>query len=387
MGIVILLLSAVPPSIARPEITEREIPVKIAAIFAETGIASSGDREFITGAWLAVDEINRNGGILGRRIELVVLDNHSTPIGSVAAARKAVEVGAIAVIGSAWSSHSMAIAECLQESAVPMITPGSTNPDVTRIGDYIFRVCFTDHYQGNVAAEFARSYLKAEKAAVIKNLNEKYSIDLAMFFRKRFVELGGEIVYEGGYNGKAVDFKCHFENIATSPPDVVYVPGYDRDSGFIIRQGVRMNIGTTFIGGDGWTDAIVEYAGDSIEGAYCSSSWNPFSTKPEMLRFLSLFRKETGRGFIKSAGVVLTYDAVNVLADAIKRSGGFSRPIIRDALSNTKEFKGVTGEIEFNESGDPKNKPVVILNYRDGGWKHIVTVNKSMPEVDDLTCR
>ena len=181
-------------------------PATIAAIFSKTGIAAASNADTIAGVELAVEEINRQGGVLDRPLKLIVLDNRSTPIDSAIAAQEAVRLQSMAVIGADWSSHSLAIAPVLQKAEIPMISPGSTNPKVTRVGNYIFRVCFLDSFQGMAMARFAYHDLEATKAVVLKNVDEDYCLMLAEFFTKAFKEQEGNILWEGYYRGKALDF-------------------------------------------------------------------------------------------------------------------------------------------------------------------------------------
>jgi branched-chain amino acid transport system substrate-binding protein len=216
--------------------------IKIAAIFAKTGIAGKDNAPNFEGVSLAVEEINGQGGLLGRQLEVIELDNSSNSIGSKQAALKAVELDVVAVIGAAWSSHSLAIAPVLQQKQIPMISPISTNPKVTLIGNFIFRVCFTDPFQGKVMAQFAYRDLKARTAIVLTNVNSDYSIGLAEFFQKSFTQSGGKVLWEGDYKEKAIDFSTTLEKVRLLQPNVVFVPGYIQDSGLIIKQAKKMEI-------------------------------------------------------------------------------------------------------------------------------------------------
>jgi branched-chain amino acid transport system substrate-binding protein len=211
-------------------------PVKVAAIFAKTGLASHTDAFALRGVALAVEEINENGGLLGHPVQLIEIDNQSTPLGSKQAAKTALNLGVTAVIGCCWSSHSLAMAPLLQEASVPMISPLSTNPEVTRVGDYIFRVCFVDSFQGQVMARFAIEDLHARSAVVLINVSSPYSMDLSDFFIKSFTAAGGQVLWKGKYREKAVDFSEILDEVRRHAPDAVFLPGYAPDSALIIRQ-------------------------------------------------------------------------------------------------------------------------------------------------------
>lgn len=348
-------------------------PIRIAAIFALSGIAQKHNAPLIPMLTLGVEEINNRGGLLGRRVELIFLDNQSTPIGSAKAAQDAVGLDVTAVIGSHWSSHSMAIAPVLQEAGIPMLSPGSTNPEVTRIGSYIFRMCFLDSFQGSAMARFARKALRARSAAVIKNIDEKYCIELGDFFASKFKEEGGEIVWEGDYRGNAVDFSEILAQIKPLRPEVVYVPGYTRDSGLLIKQAAVKGIKTTFLGGDGW-DEIQAIAGTAVEGSYQTHHWHPGVPFRQSRNLLTLYH-EKYQEEIPNYGAPLAYDALMLLRDAVERAGSLEREKIREALADTKDFIGATGKIRFDENGDPQNKAVVVLQLRNGA-RHFVEMEE-----------
>ena len=351
-------------------------PATIAAIFSKTGIAAASNADTIAGVELAVEEINRQGGVLDRPLKLIVLDNRSTPIDSAIAAQEAVRLQSMAVIGADWSSHSLAIAPVLQKAEIPMISPGSTNPKVTRVGNYIFRVCFLDSFQGMAMARFAYHDLEATKAVVLKNVDEDYCLMLAEFFTKAFKEQGGNILWEGYYRGKAVDFAILLKKVKALQPDVVYVPGYERDSGLLIRQGVSMGIKTTFLGGDGW-DGIYQYGKEAVEGGFYSAHWHPEVPSEKSIHLHKIYKQRYGKR-INSDFTALGYDATTLLVDAVKRAGAWDRAKIRVALSGTTDFEGVTGVISIDENGDPRDKEVVILKMEKGKPVYFKTLKPHM---------
>ncbi len=340
-------------------------PIRIAVIFAKTGIARAMHAISYAGAAFAADEVNEKGGVLGRPLEITELDNKSTPIGSKQAAEEAVRRDVCCVIGAFWSSHSLAAAPILQKAGVPMIAPMSTHPDVTRVGNCIFRTCFTDALQGKVMARFAREDLCAEKAVILINVSSHYSIGLAKHFAAGFTAAGGTVAREGKYKEKTVDFSEMLHHAAQARPDVAFLPGYIRDSGLIIKQAANMNAGLTFLGGDGWGADIRRIAGNAMDGSYFCGHWHPDAPFEESRRMMKLYREKRG-GEIKDNGFVPAYDAVMVLADAIARAGSWKRKDLRDALAATKGFRGASGVITFDEHGDPANKQAVILKYENG---------------------
>jgi branched-chain amino acid transport system substrate-binding protein len=338
-----------------------EDPVRVAAIFAKTGIAATNNLPHVRAVELAAEKINREGGVLSRPLELIFIDNKSSPIGASLAARKAVEMNVTAVVGAAWSSHSLQMAPVLQAAGVPMITGSATNPKVTRLGNYIFRACFIDSFQAKAMAQFAYKELGSRTAAVLEIVNEEFSLTLAELFEASFSTLGGEIVLKGSYQNDAVDFADLLGRVAALKPDVVYAPGYGRDCGLLIKQAVSKGIQSTFLGGDGWGGALIyPYGGEALAGSFHSAHWHYDVRFPESVALQKAYReKYTGK--IPHMNAPLNYDAVLILAEAIERAGSTDRVKIRDALAETSGFQGATGTITFDANGDPVDKPVVIM--------------------------
>jgi len=342
-----------------------EAPIRIALILAQSGIASEDNRPALRAARLAVDETNRAGGVLGRPLDLLVIDNRSTPLGSKHAADQAVAARVAGVIGPLWSSHALSSAPVLQEARIPMITPTATKPEITWAGDCIFRACMSDAFQGRVMARFAFEELGARTAVVFKNINEAYSITLADMFEGAFEEAGGSVAWEGAYSGKAVNFERALGRLDDFVPDVVYIPGYARDSGLLIQQAVKMGIRTTFLGGDGWGEKMRAYGGDAVVGAYYTTHYHPdlpFESNRVLKR---LYRERFGVERITDIRIPLTYDAVLLFADAVRRAGSVESERVLEALYRTQGFQGATGTIEFGESGDPKRKEASILRFEE----------------------
>ena len=338
--------------------------VKIGAVFSKTGIAAIHNAPLIEMVKLAAEEINNEGGLLGNPVRLIMLDNKSTPIGSKLAAEEAIRLGVAAVIGAHWSSHSLAVAPTLQKAGVPMISPGSTNPKVTQIGNYIFRVCFIDSFQGQAMARFAYANLGARKAVVLKNIDEEYSIKLAEYFMDAFKRIGGKVLLDESYRGKAVDFSDVLKKTVKLAPDVIYVPGYTRDSGLLIKQAVSMGVKATFLGGDAW-DEIYKYSGEAIDGSYQTAPWHPDVPFPTSIHLKNIYRKKYDKQ-IENMSAPLAYDAFIVLANAIKRAGTLNGNRLREAIAETRGFQAATGIISFDENGDPLDKEVIMIKLDRG---------------------
>lgn len=362
LGLVLIAGALFPPFSAFAE-----DPVRIALILARTGIASEDNQPAVGAARLAADEINRSGGVLGRPLELLIIDNQSTPLGSKGAAEHAVQSGVAGVIGPLWSSHALSSAAVLQEARIPMITPTATKPQITRIGDCVFRICNTDSFQGRVMARFAFEQLRARTAVVLKNIHETYSLTLADMFRRSFEERGGEVVWEGSYTGKAVNFEDVLLHVRKIHADVLFIPGYARDSGLLVQQAVKMGVDTIFLGGDGWGESMRKYAGDAVLGGCYTTHYHsdlPFDRNRKLKR---LYHERFGQERITDMRIPLTYDAVLLFVHAVERAGSTDRARVLKALAETRGFQGATGTIGFDEMGDPQGKEAIILRFDKEG--------------------
>jgi len=349
----------------------KPLPVTVAAILSTTGIAAPHNLPLIPLIHLAVDEINSQGGLKGHPLKLLLIDNHSSPIGSTRAAQKAVNDHVIAVIGAHWSSHSLAMAPVLQKAKIPMITI-STNPAITRVGNYIFRINFNDKFQGQMVAKFARQTLEASNAVVLKNLNETYCMTLAENFSYGFKQLGGHVLLESGYKGNAVDFQTIISQIKPFHPDVIFIPGYSRDSGLFIKQSVSQGLKSIFIGGDAWDD-IYKYAGNALGGSYCTAVWHPEMNTPSSRHLQEIYREKNHSDLINFSAVPW-YDAFMLLRDAVVRANSLDTENIKNALAATRGYQAASGKITFDSNGDPVGKEMVILKYKHGKPVYLKTI-------------
>src|SRR6185436_11073639 len=208
----------------------------------------------------------------------------------------------------------------------------STNPKVTQVGDYIFRVCFIDPFQGTVMANFATRTLKAKKVAVFTDVKSDYSKGLAQFFKESFVKNGGQIVSELDFNGGDKDFKAQLTAIKSANPDAIFVPGYYTDAALICIQAKQLGLNIPLMGGDGWeSDKLTEIGKDAVEGQYFSTHYHPDIGSEKSKAFVAAYKKRY-QGKAPDAMAALGYDSALVLADAIKRAGSTDGAKVRDAL-------------------------------------------------------
>ncbi len=332
--------------------------IKLAVIGAKTGSASVINLNMFKMARILVTDLNQHGGIIGKKIDLIEIDNKSTSLGSKQAAKKAVKYGVTAVIGAMYSSHSLAMGPILQQAGIPMLSPASTTSQLTRIGDYIFRVCYTDSFQGRVMAEFARKQFDAKNVLVITNIESQYSIGLAKVFIKSFTKFGGENIWEEDYMDKITDLNEITKKIEEKNPDLIFLPNHSIESSKIITHIRHSGINTIFLGGDGMNNEMYHFVDKEIDGNYYSNHWH--QDVPNMKNRKLIKKYESEFGVISQAIIPLTYDAIMVLIEAIKKTNSLNHSVIRNALAKTTGFEGATGTISFDQNGDPKKQVVII---------------------------
>ncbi|MEO7319800.1 MAG: ABC transporter substrate-binding protein [Chthoniobacteraceae bacterium] len=326
------------------------------------------------GTELAVEELNAAGGVLGKKIKLVTEDNQSKPGESANAVNKLIaKDGAVAILGEVASSRSLEAAPICQKDGVPQISPSSTNPKVTETGDYIFRVCFIDPFQGTVMANFAKKTLKAQKIAIFTDVKSDYSKGLAKFFKEAFLAGGGQIVQELDFNGGDKDFKGQLTAIKGAGPEGVFVPGYYTDAALICIQAKEVGLTVPIFGGDGWeSEKLTEIGKEAVEGTYFSTHYSPDAGGPKGAAFVAAYKKRFN-GKLPDAMAALGYDSAMILADAMKRAGDTEGAKIRDALAATKDYDAVTGKITINGKRDAE-KSAVILQVKGGKFAYVETI-------------
>ena len=325
------------------------------------------------GARLAVEEINRSGGVLGKRLDMLVEDDRGEASEAASVVSKLITRDhVVALIGENASSRTLAAAPIAQSYRVPMISPSSTNTEVTKKGDYIFRVCFIDPFQGKVLATFARGTLRAETAALLVDAKSDYSVGLAEAFRESFTGAGGRVVSEQKYSEGDSDFSAQLTALRPLRPDVLVIPGYYTDAGLIARQARSLGVETVLLGADGWdSPKLAEIGGEAIEGAYFANHYSVDDPAPAVRAFIASYKK--AHRAEPDSIAALSYDAARLLADAIRRAGSTEGKRVRDALAETKDFPGVTGAITMDADRNPV-KPAVILKVEGGRFQFAQTV-------------
>jgi branched-chain amino acid transport system substrate-binding protein len=379
---------------------KKEDAVVLGEFGSLTGVTATFGKSTQRGIEMALEEANQAGGIEGIPIRIVVEDDQSKPEEAATAVKKLINQDkVIMLLGEVASSRTLAGAPICQEAKVPIITPSSTNPKVTQIGDYVFRVCFIDPFQGEVMAKFARNTLKVSKAAILKDIKNDYSVGLAQFFSETFTNLGGQIIAEESYAEGDIEFRAQLTSLKAKNPEVIFIPGYYTEIGLIARQARDLGINVPLIGGDGWdSPRLVEIGGKALENSYYSNHYTPEDPRPEIQKFITNYKAKYNE--IPDAMAPLGYDATRIAFDAIKRSGILqeqnikeaynenpnasslmeaintpkNRQLIRDAIAQTKDFPGVTGMITIDENRNAK-KSAVVVKIEDGKVKFVETIN------------
>ncbi len=354
--------------------------IKIGVVYELTGNTASFGTAAANGAKLAFKEINANGGVLGKQIQIAVADNKGEPSESSNAMTKVISQDkVIAVTGFTTSSNGIAGSTVAEANKIPFVAAATTNPKVTldentgKVKNYTFRVCFIDPFQGTVGANFVLNSLKAKNAAVMIDNSSDYSKGLSKFFKDAFTKGGGSIAIEEAYLQNDQDFKTLLTKIKATNPDVIYVPGYYGEVGKIIKQAREIGITVPFVGGDGWdSPKLAEIGGpDALNNTYFTNHYSVEDNSPKSKAFLDAFQKEYGQ--VPDAMAVLGYDAAYALVDAIKRANSTDSEKIREALANTKDFQGVTGSLTLNDTHDAI-KSAVIIEMKNGKQVYKETV-------------
>lgn len=334
--------------------------ILVGEVGSMTGGAATFGISTHKGIMLAIKQINSQGGVNGKMLRVISLDDQGKPEEAALAVTKLITQDKVtAILGEVASSNSLAMAPIAQQNGVPMITPSSTNPKVTEIGDLIFRVCFIDPFQGSVMAKFAYNTLKLKKVAILRDVKNDYSIGLADFFTDTFKKLGGEIVVDQSFSQGDVDFKSQITSIKGKSPEAIFVPGYYTEVALIARQAQEAGLKVPLLGGDGWdSEKLMEIGGDALNGSYFSNHYSPDDVTPEVQKFIADFKAE--HGAIPDGLAAMGYDAAMILADAMKRAGSLTGEAIKTALAATKNYQAVTGLITINSKRDAEKSAVVI---------------------------
>ena len=373
---------------------KKEASIKVGIYGSMTGTTATFGKSTLNGAQLAFDELNAAGGIGGKKIEAISEDDPSKAEEAATAVQKLINQDhVIALIGEVASSRSLAAAPIAQSNGVPMISPSSTNPEVTKKGNYIFRACFLDEFQGRVMARFAVDSLKFKRVAILKDIKNDYSVGLSQFFSEEYKAHGGSIVGEQAYNEGDSDFRSQLTALKANTPEAIFVPGYYTEVGSIARQARELGITVPLLGGDGWvSDQLLAIGGEALNGCYYSNHFAQDQPSAALQQFFTDYKAKFGSNPDAIAG--LAYDTANLVIDALKRlqasdaaafealdaskSGDAeaqkaARAKLRDLINGVKDFPGITGVINFDADRNPV-KPAVVIKVDNGVEKFAASI-------------
>lgn len=370
MLVVLLAVSVVFTGCAKPaapaEGGDAADVIKLGVFEPMTGANAAGGALEIEGIKLANKLYPE---VLGKKVELIIVDNKSDKVEAATAAARLVEKEKVsAIIGSWGSSLSMAAGDIVKKAKVPAVGTSCTNPLVTRDNEFYFRVCFIDPFQGTVMSNYAFNKLGAKKAAIVQEVSNDYAVGLAKFFTDNFKKLTDDensIVAVANYNTGDQDFTAQLTNIKAQNPDVIFAPGNFTESALVIKQARQLGITTPFIGGDTWeTPEFIDIGQDAVEGVAFSTFFateRPITS--ESTKFLDAYKAEYGKE--PAAVTALAYDAYLIILKAIEAAGSADSVKIQEALVATKGFQGAAGIVNFDENGDAV-KSAVLKTVKDG---------------------
>ncbi len=345
--------------------------VKVGLNYELSGNVSTYGQSLVQGIELAFKEINADGGVLGKQVEMIKADNQSkTDEAANISSRLATRDKVVAILGPATSGNVKAALPPAQEAKVPLITASGTADDVTldskgNVREYVFKTCFSDSFQGVTMANFASSDLKATKAAILRDNTSDYAKGLAENFTRTFTEAGGTVVAEEAYQAKDTDFKTLITSIKAADPEILFVPGYYEEVGLIIKQARELGLDVPVLGADGFdSPKLAEIAGaEALENTYYSNHYSSGDTSDEVGEFKTRFNAAYGAD--PDAFNALGYDMAYLVADALERAGEADPAKLKDALAATEGFKGITGTLSMDEFHNPI-KAVTILKLEAG---------------------
>jgi branched-chain amino acid transport system substrate-binding protein len=346
--------------------------IVIGEIAAMTGGTATFGTSSHAGTQMAIDELNAAGGLLGKQIDLKMEDDQSKQGEAGTLAKKLISrEKIIALLGEVASGKSLEMGPVCQNAGIPMISPASTNPKVTEAGDFVFRVCFIDPFQGTVMAKFATSR-QWKKVAILTDSKQDYSVGLSQFFKEYFTKNGGTIVSEQSYGSGDKDFKAQLTAIKATGPEAIFASGYYNEVGLIASQAKELGLTVPLLGGDGWdSPSLVEVAGQAIEGSFFSNHFSNEDKSPKIQEFVTKYKAKNGT--IPDAMAALGYDSAMILAEAIKRAGTTEGKALRDAIAATQDYDGITGKITLDAQRNA-NKSAVVLTIKDGKFSYVETL-------------
>ncbi|MBK3496651.1 ABC transporter substrate-binding protein [Viridibacillus sp. YIM B01967] len=346
--------------------------IKIGMNLELSGSVASYGSSIATGADLAIKEINDAGGIDGKKIVPVKIDNKSDAAEATTAAIKlATKEKVVAQIGPAVSGATVATVQIANQQKMPVVSPSGTAPNITineagKLNEYAFRTCFIDPFQGQIAAHFALNELKAKKVAIYADNASDYAKGLASAFEKVIEDNGGKVVAKEAYVAKDTDFRSTLTRVKSAKPDFVFIPGYYEEVGLIVKQARELGIEVPLMGADGWdSPKLVDLAGaKALNNTYITNHYSSEDPDVKIQDFVKAF-KTANSDKAPDAFNALGYDSVYWIKDAIERAGSTDSEAVKDALASTKNLTLITGNFSVDKDHNPV-KTATVLEYKDG---------------------
>ena len=376
LGLVVAVLmvtvaGCVPAPAAQPTI-------KIGHEVALTGSNATWGQSESNALKMAVEKINKEGGVLGRQLEVVAYDNRADRVEAVNVAKRLVEQDKVAaIIGPAQSGVTNAIREVTNSAKIPVVATTATNPTVTVQEDgstvpYTFRVCFIDPFQGTVAAQFALKELNAKTGAVLYDVGDEYSQYLGKYFVEAFEKGGGKIVANEAFRSGELDFRAQLGKIKEGNPDVLFIPTMQKEAALASKQARDLGLTSVFMGGDGWgSPDLMDLGGEAVEGAYFVNI--AALEDPAIQDFVKEYKAKYNEDPVLP-NPLMAYDAIYWIVDAMKRAGSTDGEKVRDAMEQTKDLQVLTGKLTVDPTThNPLNKPAVIQQVKDGKFTYVKT--------------
>lgn len=346
--------------------------IQIGAVLPLSGDIAALGQSSKNALQLLEEQVNSKGGVLGKKVKFVIEDDENKPANSANVAQKLITQKVVGIVGSYSSKCSIAMGPVVNSAKIPMITGTSTNPKVTEAGEYVFRACFIDPFQGTVIAKFASEDLKAKTAAVLYDVGNDYSKGLAEFFQDGFKKAGGNVIGVETYANGDQDFNAQLTKIKALNPDVLILPDMYSNVGLITKQARALGIKATFLGGDGWDSPdLFKIGGDSVNGSYFANHFSPDDTAPAVVQFNKDYKAKFNSTPDATSG--LTYDAGSLLIKAIEKAGSTEPDKVKDAMKSLS-VDVVSGKVSFDEKRNPV-KSAVMIKVEDGKQKFVKKVN------------
>lgn len=355
--------------------------IKIGGNLELSGNVATYGSSINDGAKLAIEEINAAGGIDGKKIEYITVDNKSeTAEATSAAIRLAEKEKVVAMLAPATSGNSVATVQLAAKYKVPMVTGSGTAPNVTvnddgSINEYAFRTCFIDPFQGTVAANFATNELGAKNVAIYADNASDYAKGLAKSFKETIEKNGGTVLIEEAYVAKDVDFKSTLTNIKGKNPDFIFIPGYYEEVGLIVKQARELGIDVPLMGADGWdSPTLIDLAGaEALNNTFITNHYSSEDPDAKIQKFVEAFKAKNNEA--PNAFHALGYDSIYFIVDAIKRvDGDITGEAIQKQLAATKDLSLITGTFSVDKNHNPV-KSATVLEFVDGKQQFNSKVN------------